>query len=189
MGIRDVGPDKETKPDPVEVVDVTEKPVPFLRPLDWIATTLRSFRERPLPGTYSTEARPTFDLFGTSMLEQYGVESIAGGVGNLEVFGAKISGTSWRQYLSVAVVHDDGAASHEIRFTRIVQDDTLGFPAIAFAVSDPLATGEFFTARNVSVPPEGRISARLDAIGAGAQMTLTTLFVEMDVGEPYGNIS
>jgi len=189
MGVRDVGPNKEVKREPIEVVDVTEKPVPFLRPLDWIATTLRSFRERPLPGTYSTEARPTFDLFGTAKLEEYGVESIAGGVGNLEVFGAKVARDRWRQYLSVAVVHDDGAATHQIRFTRIVQDDVLGFPAIAFEVSGDLAAAEFFSARNVSVPPEGRISARLDAIAAGAQMTLTTLFVEFDLGEPYGSIS
>ncbi len=189
MGIRDVGPDKEKKPDPIEVVDVTERPVPFLRPLDWIATALRTFRERPLPGTYTTEARPTFDLFGTSSLPEYGVEVVLGGVGNLEVFGARVAATRWRQYLSLSVSHDDGATTHQIRFTRIVQDDTLGFPTIPFEVSADLSAGDLFTARNASVPPDGRISAALDAIAVGAQMTLRTLFVEFDLGEPYGAIS
>ncbi len=189
MGIRDVGPDKEVKRDPIEVIDVTERPVPFLRPLDWIATALRAFRERPLPGTYSTEASPTFDLFGTSKLPEHQVEVIAGGVGNLEVFGARVAGDRWRQYLSAAVLHDDGATTHQIRFTRIVQDDTLGFPTAPFLVSADLSAGDFFTARNISVPPDGRIGAQLDAIAVGAQMTLTTLFVEFDLGEPYGQIS
>lgn len=177
------------KPDPIEVVDVTANPVPFLRPLEWVATALRSFRERPLPGTYTTEARPVFDLFGTSRFPDYGVEVIAGGVGNLEVLTPRIAGNKYRQYLSVDVRHDDGAATHEIRFIRTVQDATLGFPNIPFAISTAIAAGVHFADRNISVPPDGRIGAEVDAIGAGAQLFLRTLFVEFDVGEPHGSIS
>ena len=176
------------KPDPVEVIQVGQKPVPFLRPLEWVATALRSFRERPLPGSYVTEARPTFDLFGTSKLPDYGVEVIAGGVGNLEVLTPRIAVTKWRQYLSVDVSHDDAPNIHDVRFVRTVQDATLGFPSIPFA-SEEIGPGIHFTARNISVPPDGRIGAELDVIGIGGQLFLRALFVEYDVGEPFGAIS
>jgi len=177
------------KPPPIEVLEVGKRPVPFLRPLEWIATALRTFREKPLPASYTTEARPVFNLFGTSRFPGYGVEVIAGGVGNLEVLTPRIAESKYRQYLSVDVRHDDGAASHEIRFIRTVQDTALGFPNIPFAISASIAAGVHFADRNISVPPDGRIGAEVDAIGAGAQLFLRTLFVEFDVGEPYGAIS
>jgi len=176
------------KPDPVEVIEVGEAPVPFLRPFDWVSTALRSFRERPLPGTYITQAAPGFDLFGTSRLPDYAIEVIAGGVGNVEVFGAQVPAVKWRQYLSVSLTHDD-VVLRRFTFNRVVQDDTLGFPSIPFDTSDRISNVETFTARNVSVPPAGRISASTAAIGVGAQLTLRTLFIEYDVGEPSGDVS
>lgn len=180
------------RPEPVEVVDVGSRPVPFLKPFEWVATALRTFRERPLPSTYTTESRPTFDIFGTSRLPEYGVEVIAGGVGNIEVTGARVATDRWRQYLSASVSHDDAAVGFAefISFIRVVQDPTLGFPQIPFAVSRiALTDGDVFAVRNASVPPDGRIGASIPAIGAGAQMTLRTLFVEYSIGEPYGSIS
>jgi len=176
------------KPDPVEVIEVGEAPVPFLRPFDWVATSLRSFRERPLPSTYITQASPGFDLFGTSRLPEYRIEVVNGGNGNLEVFGARVPAGRWRQYLSVSVSHND-AVDHVLFFNRVVQDDTLGFPAIPFAASEPFSSARLFTARNVSVPPDGRMSASVGAIGAGAQLHFRTLFIEYDVGEPSGDVS
>jgi len=180
------------RPEPVEVVDVGSRPVPFLKPFEWVATALRTFRERPLPSTYTTESRPTFDLFGTSRLPEYGVEVIAGGVGNLEVTGARIATDKWRQYLSASVSHDDLAVGFAefLTFIRIVQDPTLGFPQLPFQESRvALGPAELFAVRNVSVPPDGRIGVSIPQIGAGAQMTLRTLFVEYSIGEPYGGIS
>jgi len=176
-------------PPPVDVRDVGSTPVPFLRPFEWIATAFKTFREKPLPASYTTQGQPTFDLFGTSKLPEYGVEVIAGGVGNLEVLTPRIDATKWRQYLSVDVRHDDGAASHAIRFVRVVQDSTLGFPSLPFAVSPAIAAGVHFTERNASVPPDGRIGAEVDAIALGAQLFLRALFVEFEIGEPYGAIS
>lgn len=189
MGIRDVSPHARPEPKPIVVEVVGEKTVPFLRPLDWVATALRSFRERPLPGTYSTEAQPTFDLFGTAKLPDYAVEVVAGGLGGLEVFGSRIPANKWRQYLSVAVSHDDGAASHILTFVRNIQDDTLGFPNLQFETSLALPAAVFFTARNVSVPPDGRIGSEVAAMGAGARMTLRSVFLELDIGEPTGGVS
>jgi len=180
------------RPEPVEVVEVGSKPVPFLRPLEWVATALRTFRERPLPATYTTESRPTFDLFGTSRLPAHEVEVIAGGVGNIEVTGSRVDADRWRQYLSASVSHDDGTPGFVafLTFIRVVQDETLGFPQLPFEESRiALGQGDVFAVRNVSVPPDGRIGVSIPSIGAGAQLTLRTLFVEYAIGEPYGGIS
>jgi len=166
--------------------------VPFLKPLEWVATALRTFRERPLPSTYTTEARPTFDLFGTHRLPDYTVEVIAGGLGNIEVTGSRVAAAKWRQYLSASVSHDDGTITGPkfLTFMRVVQDATLGFPVLAFAESRiALIAGDLFAVRNISVPPDGRIGVSAPNMDAGAQMFLRTLFVEYDIGEPYGAIS
>ncbi len=176
------------KSPPVEVIEVGEAPVPFLRPFDWVATTLRSFRERPLPSTYVTQAAPGFDLFGTSRLPEYDVEQISGGADNIEVFGAKIPAGKWRQYLSVSVSHND-PTPRIVTLTRIVQHDVLGFPPVPFAVSASLPRFIAFPERNISVPPAGRIGAQVAALTLGAELFLATLFIEYDVGEPSGDVS
>jgi len=180
------------RPEPVEVVDVGSRPVPFLRPLEWVATALRTFRERPLPATYTTESRPTFDLFGTSRLPFHEVEVIAGGAGLIEVTGSRVDPDRWRQYLSASVSHDDTTVGFTAFLTmiRVVQDEALGFPQLPFEESRiALSAGELLVVRNVSVPPDGRIGASIPAFAAGAQLTLRTLFVEYAIGEPYGGIS
>lgn len=175
------------KADPIEVVEVGEAPVPFLRPFDWVATALRSFREKPLPASYITQAAPGFDLFGTSRVVDMVAEVVNGGVGNIEVTGSRVSPLRWRQYLSVSVSHDD-VVDRIVALTRVIQDDTLGFPILPWAVSDPLAAGLIFVGRMVSVPPDGRIGATVPAIAAGAQLTLRSLFIEYDIGEPSGDV-
>jgi len=180
------------RPEPIEVRDVGSRPVPFLRPFEWVATALRTFRERPLPSSYTTESRPTFDIFGTSAFPGYQVEVNLGGVGNLEVSGSRVPTDRWRQYLSASVSHDDGTPgfAQVITFSRVVPDPTLGFPILPFAVSAaPLPSGTLLVVRNVSVPPDGRIACQIPSIGVGAQMTLRTLFVDYGIGEPYGAIS
>jgi len=162
--------------------------VPFLRPFEWVATALRTFRERPLPSTYTTESRPTFDIFGTSRFPEYQVEVVFGGAGNLEVTGSRVPTDRWRQYLSAAISHDDPTA-RVVTFSRVVPAPTLGFPILVFDVSAPLATGIVHAVRNLSVPPDGRIAAQVTTILIGAQLSLRTLFVEFPIGEPYGAIS
>lgn len=180
------------RPKPVEVVDVGSRPVPFLKPFEWVATALRTFRERPLPSTYTTESRPTFDIFGTHRLPEYTVEVIVGAIDAIEVTGSRVAADKWRQYLSASVSHDDGTPgfSRFLTFIRVVQDPTLGFPQLPFEESRvPLFALEQLVVRNVSVPPDGRIGASIPDLGAGTRMTLRTLFVEYSIGEPYGNIS
>jgi len=175
------------KRDPIEVIEVGEAPVPFLRPFDWVATALRSFRERPLPGTYITQASPGFDLFGTSRVGDMVAEVVNGGVGNIEVTGSRVSALRWRQYLSVSVSHDD-VTDRVVQLVRVIQDDLLGFPSLPWAISPLLVAGEVFAGRMVSVPPDGRIGAAVPAIAAGSQLTLRSLFIEYDIGEPSGDV-
>ena len=180
------------RPEPVEVVDVGSRPVPFLKPFEWVATALRTFRERPLPSTYTTESRPTFDIFGTHRLPEYTVEVIAGALGGIEVTGSRVAADKWRQYLSASVSHDDGTPGFAqfLTFIRVVQDEALGFPQLPFAESRVVMSAlDVFAVRNVSIPPNGRIGVSIPSIGVGARMDLRTLFVEYSIGEPYGNIS
>jgi len=175
---------------PVDVVDVGTRTVPFLRPLEWVAVALRTFRERPLPGSYTTEAVPSFDLFGTSQLPNYEVEVIQGAISAIEVTGSRVPTDRWRQYLSCSVSHDDIIVNREVQMIRVVEDPLLGFPQLPFAVSRiPLVSNLVFAVRNVSVPPDGRIGASVFAITVGSRLTLRTLFVDFAIGEPYGNIS
>ncbi len=176
------------KRDPIEVIEVGEAPVPFLRPFDWVATSLRSFRERPLPGTYTTEAAPGFDLFAMSRVGEMRAEVVNGGVDNIEITGARVDALHWRQYISVSVSHDD-LTSRVMTLTRVIQDDTLGFPILPFAVSESLAADLTFNARLVTVPPLGRIGATVPAISLGNQLFLRALFIEYDIGEPSGDVS
>ncbi len=176
------------KRDPIEVIEVGEAPVPFLRPFDWVATALRSFRERPLPGTYVTEVSPGFDLFAMSRVGEMRAEVVNGGVGNIEVTGARVDDLHWRQYLSVSISHDD-VTSRVMTLTRVIQDDTLGFPILPWDQSPLLAAGLTFEGRLVTVPPSGRIGATVPAIAVGSQLTLRALFIEYDVGEPSGDVS
>ena len=162
--------------------------MPFLRPFEWVATALKTFRERPLPSTYTTESRPTFDIFGTSRFPEYQVEVVDGGANNIEVVGSKVPTDRWRQYLSASISHDD-ATLRIVTFSRVLQDPTLGFPILVFDVSAPLASGILHAVRNLSMPPDGRIAAQVPALTLGAQLFLRTVFVDYLIGEPYGAIS
>ncbi|MEE9263823.1 MAG: hypothetical protein V3V11_05155, partial [Vicinamibacteria bacterium] len=71
------------KPPPIEVDDIGRNRVPFLRSLNWMATALRTFREKPLPSTYFTDAQPVFDLFGNARIEQVQFEQVLGTLGQI----------------------------------------------------------------------------------------------------------
>jgi len=176
------------KPPPIEVDDVGRNRVPFLRPLEWIAVALRSFREKPLPSAYFTEAQPVFDLFGNARIEDVQFEQVLGTLGLLEVTSAAVPAGKYRLYLSFAYSHDDPIVPRDIFAERVVS--VAGF--FPFAPLDDLETrgpGDWRVVRNVTVPPEGNIGAQVNALTVGSRITLRSLFVEMDVGEPHGDIS
>jgi len=169
-----------------------QRSVPFLRPFEWVATALTSFREKPLPSAYTPTAIPTFDLFGSSRLVDFEVELIQGALGSIEVVGPRVARDKYRIYLSVDVFHDDGT-DHKILFSRVVPDPTLGFPIVVFATSlKGVTTNEHVAVENILIPPDGRIECLASipaSMGVGARLTLQNMFIEMDLGEPAGGVT
>jgi len=165
--------------------------VPFLRPFEWVATALTSFREKPLPSAYTPTAIPTFDLFGSSRLVDFEVEFIQGGLGSIEVVGQKVPVDKYRIYLSVDCFHND-VVDHKLLFSRVVPDPTLGFPILIFATSlKGVTANEHVAVENILVPPDGRIEclASIPAtMNAGSRLELQNMFIEMDLGEPAGGV-
>jgi len=175
------------KPRPIEVDDVGRNRVPFLRPLEWIAVALRSFREKPLPSAYFTDAQPVFDLFGNARIEQVQFEQIDGALGLIEVVSTVVPANKYRLYLSMAYSHDD--LIPRFSFAERVVSVGGGFPFAPLDDRESQSAGDWRVVRNVTVPPEGTIGAQLNALTGGTRITLRSLFVEMDVGEPHGDIS
>jgi len=175
----------------IDVRDVSKDRVPFLRAFDWVAVALQSFRERPLPSEYSTEAVPTFPLFGNARVAELQFETVNGPLGGIEATLSVVPTGRYRYYLSFSFQHDD-VVDRYIQAIRVISDGGV-FPQAPF--TDPARDGaappnEIFTVRGVTVPPGGRIGAsnRL-GFGVGARIILTGLFVELLVGEPLGDIS
>ncbi len=169
-----------------------QRSVPFLRPFEWVATALTSFREKPLPSAYTPTATPTFDLFGSSRLVDFEVENIQGALGSIEVVGPRVAVDKYRVYLSVDVFHDD-AVDHKLLFSRVVPDPTLGFPIVVFATSlKGVTANEHVAVENILIPPDGRIEclASIPAtMGGAARLVLQNMFIEMDLGEPAGGVT
>ncbi len=178
------------KPPPIEVDDVGRNRVPFLRPLEWIAVALRSFREKPLPSTYLTDAQPVFDLFGNARIEQVQFEQVNGTLGQIEVLTSQTPANKYRLYLSMAYMHDD-IVSHVSFAERVISVPVPigGFPFAPLDDSETQVPLFWRVVRNSTVPPLGRIGAQVDAMGGGGRITVVALFTEMDVGEPHGDIS
>lgn len=161
--------------------------MPFLRPLEWIAVTLKSFRERPLPAAYKTEVQPVFDLFGNHRVEQVQYEQVNGTPGLIEVLSAKVPADKYRFYLSMAYSHDD--PTDRIIFAERQVVDAGVFPFAPLDDQEVRSQGQWRVVRNVTVPPEGRIGAQVNSLIGAARITLRSLFVELDIGEPHGDIS
>ena len=174
----------------VRVQEVGRKGVQMLRPFEWVAKVFQSFRDRPLPASYKTEVQPVFDVFGTERVGQFQIDTALGALGGLEAFGTKVPGDRYRFYLSAHAFHSDFGISHHMWFNRVLPDPALGFPSMAFDTGSIFATPAFqlFATRNVTLPPEGRISVQSAVIGALARLFLVTVFIEYPIGEPSGDL-
>jgi len=171
-----------------------QRSVPFLRPFEWLATALQTFRERPLPSSFTPTVQPTFDLFSSSRIGQFQTENILGVLGSIEVFGPRVATNKYRLYLSVDVFHDDALNDHKILFARVVPDAVLGFPVNVFATTQSpnafytgITINEHAAVQNVLVPPDGRIDALVSlpaSMPVGSRLTMRNMFIEFDIGEP-----
>jgi len=181
------------EPKPIRVKDVdSPAPVPFLRAFDWISVALRSFREKPIPSTYTTEAVPTFDIFGNERIAEVQFEFLFSPLGAIELVGTVVPADRSRFYLSMAFLHSDTiAVSHSLQAIRVLNVGGV-FPQLPF--QDPSRNGAalaniFYTARNFTAPPESFAGVSADAMGAGARLFVTSAFIEYPIGEPRGDIS
>jgi len=171
-----------------------QRSVPFLRPFEWLATALQTFRERPLPSSYTPTVQPTFDLFASSRIGNFQTEAILGALGSIEVFGPRVATNKYRLYLSVDVFHDDAVNDHKFLFARVVPDPVLGFPVNVFATTQSpnafypgITINEHAAVQNVLIPPDGRIDALVSipaSMPAGSRITMRNMFIEFDIGEP-----
>jgi len=175
-----------------------QRSVQFLRPFGWLATALQTFRERPLPSSYTPTVQPTFDLFGSSRIEEFRTESILGALGSIEVSGPRVSTDKYRLYWSVDVFHDDAVNDHKFLFARVVPDPVLGFPVNVFATTQSpnafypgITINEHAAVQNVLIPPDGRIDVLVSipaSMPAGSRITMRNMFIELDVGEPAAGL-
>lgn len=152
------------------------------RHLRHLATSLEANRDQfPVPEAYLSLVVPTVDSFGTSRAPELVVEDEAGGVGNIEVQHGPVPAETVRFYLSAMVEHDDGAM-HFLQLGRIIPTGAT-FPFVGIADARNVPATQSVAESRFYVPPGGFAAARVEAIGAGAQMTLRVLFVDLPVGE------
>jgi len=180
------------RPEPVEVVDVGSRPVPFLKPFEWLATTLRSFRERPLPATYSTKVQPTVDIFGAHRVPEVQFALVLGPIAGLEIVHTRVADDKVRFYLSMELFQTDLTAplGRELVPGRVITNTDGTFPFAALADSKLRlpslgAASDVFsmTVRNFVVPPLGRAAGRVSVGVWAARMQMRVLWIELDIGE------
>ncbi len=157
------------------------------RAIKWIARAFVANRDpNPNLAEVYDVISPTVDVFGNERLREAQIETFLGGLGNIEIvhqagIGSTVDTALTRHYLSIEVFHDD-AVDRLIRQGRIVPT-AAGFPFGGYVNQELLAAGITMAVRNVVVAPRQLIAAQANAMGAGAQMVMTVVWVEMPEGE------
>jgi len=110
-------------------------------------------------------------------------ETVAGGLGNIEVVLSEVPAGRWRLYWSFQAIHDDLAASNLLGLIRVPRPS--GGTRPQMAIANDVFIPAFFSlvARNIAVGPRENIGAKVFTIPIGAQLFCSGLFTEYDVGE------
>jgi len=158
------------------------------RAIRWMAKALTANRDAlPFPQGITDQINPVIDLFGSQRIAELQVATVLGGSGKIEVSHTTVPEDTVRQYLSMEFSSDDLTA-RRVRAGRIFRTAT-GFP-FAGMQDEVLATaGSFFAVRNFTVGPGGRAAARANAVTAGAQLTITVVWLETPLGEYLRSIT
>ncbi len=158
------------------------------RAIRWMAKVLTANRDAlPFPEGITNQINPIIDVFGSQRMGEVEVETILGGSAVIEVSHSQVPDDSVRFYLSMEFSSDDPTA-RRVRPGRIFPTDA-GFP-FAGMQDEVLATaGEFFAVRNFTVPPRGSAAVTANAMAAGAQLTVTFVWIETPLGEYLRSIS
>lgn len=108
-------------------------------------------------------------------------ESISSLAGQLELTHEKVSSNRWRLYLSIEYWHND-TVNREIAPARVVE--TSGTFPIARFRDEISVAGDFrLAARQISIGPGNRIAVETRAIGAGARLFASVVWIELPLGE------
>jgi len=162
-------------------------PIRILRAFTWIPKALQQFSVRnPTPTGYWELLSPTFDAFGTSRLEEVQADPLLGGVGNLELAHTVVPGDSWRYYLSVEYHHDD-VVNRLLAPARIIAGGAV-FRIARFRDEVSVPADEILAVRSISVGPGDRLAIETRAIGAGAQLLMTPVWIDLPLGESFRSI-
>ncbi len=157
----------------------------FERAIRWMARVLTANRDAlPFPAGITDQVNPVIDIFGSQRMGEVQHATVNGGVGNLEVFHTEVPDDFIRFYLSMEFSSDDAGigAPRRLRPGRIVRT-AAGFPFAGMETEVIGTAGNFFAVRNFTVGPLQRAAVTADAMGAGAQMTITVLWIETPLGE------
>ncbi len=165
------------------------------RAVAWIARAFVANRDpNPTMAEVYDVISPTVDVFGSDRLGQVFIETILGGLGALEIVqlqaavGTPVQTALTRHYLSVEVTHDD-PIDRQLRIGRIIPT-AAGFPfGGATASAAALAAGFAIAARNLVLGPSHLMAARANGMGAGAQMTMTVVWMQYPPGEYLTGVS
>ncbi len=152
------------------------------RAIRWMAKVLTANRDAlPFPTGITDQINPTIDLFGSQRMGEVQHATVLGGVGNVEAFHTEVPDDFVRFYLSLEFSHDD-PISRRLRPGRIVRT-AAGFPFAGMETEILAPTDDFFAVRNFTVGPLQRASVTANGMAAGAQMTITVLWIETPLGE------
>jgi hypothetical protein len=161
----------------------------FRRAFPWLQQALDPAAPLLGPDVVISELIPTVDIFGTQRIAEQQATQALGGVGNLEVFHSAVPQNRVRLYSAVEASHDD-PTDRWIRIGTIVAQIPSSFVFVGVtdaqlrpAATSPLQGEGAIAARSVWVGPGSRVSARVNAIVAGAQLALRVAWVEFSLGE------
>ncbi len=152
------------------------------RSITWIAKALTANRDaNPTPEGVIDVILPNVDIFGTQRVDQMQFATVLGALGNIEAFHTTVPAGFYRRYLTMEYSNDDPVAQ-DLRGGMIVSTPT-GFPFAALKSDVAVPQNTRLVLRNFTVPPGGRAAATAVAVGIGARLTLTLLWIEAPVGE------
>lgn len=156
--------------------------IPIRRAFEHVAITLdKKDAARQNLDAYWSGISPVVDVYGNARVAEMQYADVNGALGGVEATHTQVPEGFNRHYFAMQFSHDDAVA----RFLApvIIVGTPTGFPAVALDDAQSVVSGQLRAIRNVVVPENGFIGARISVIGAGARIILRVVFVDMPIGE------
>ncbi len=164
------------------------------RAITWVARAFVANRDpNPNMAEVSDVIHPTVDVFGSDRLRETFIATTFGPLGGIEVVqlqgvvGDPVDTSLTRHYLSVDVFHDD-PVTRLLRIGRIIPT-AAGFPFGAAEANTALPAGFTTNVRNLVLGPGHLMACQANAMGAGARMVMTMIWMQYPPGEYLHGVS